>query len=201
MASSASSTARFRSATDFPQGIQELERSQGEALYQEMRDCLVFTNRSRAQLIRRNSEHKDKTLALREKISHFQSLIDQLQNQKQEQLQQKESIIDQLAAEMAELHSQMGLLSEAFEAVGDPESEMQRHWGQISFPQRFMRLIKAVKTLMQWWHRQDDSPDSLEGGSPVVVIDSEDDDDGQDRRDRPQLYSDQASINRSLLDR
>lgn len=199
MASSTSGTARFRSATDFPKSIQEMERPQGESLYQEMRDCLIFTNRSRAQLTRRNSEHKDKTLALREKISHFQSLIDQLQNQKQAQLQQKESIINQLAAEMAEMHSQMGLLSEAFDAVGDPESEMQRHWGQISFPQRFLRLIKAVKALMQWWHSQDDDRDLPESGSPVVTIDPEDD--RQNRRDHPQLYSDQASINRSLLDK
>ncbi|MGB3295710.1 MAG: hypothetical protein WBB01_22225 [Phormidesmis sp.] len=199
MASSPSSTARFRSATDFPQSIQELERSQGEAIYEEMRDCLIFTNRSRAQLVRRNSEHKDKTLELRAKVGHFQELINQLQSQKQVQLQQKADLIDQLAAEMAEMHSQMGLLSEAFEAVGDPESEMQQHWGLISFPQRFMRLIKAVKSLMQWWHSQDDSQDRLAEGSPVVITDAEAEDE-QDRRDRPQLYSDQASINRSLLD-
>ncbi|MEO0456835.1 MAG: hypothetical protein AAF152_09660 [Cyanobacteria bacterium P01_A01_bin.114] len=208
MVSSASNTARFRSATEFPKSIQSLERERADDLYEEMRDCLIFTNRSRAQLIRRNTEHKDTTLKLRERIKHFQSLIDQLRNQKQAQLQEKEILITQLANEMAEMGSQLDTLSEAFDAVGDPESVVQQHWGYVSFPSRFMRLIKAVKTLMQWWKRQDDDNNSLSSNSrhdgippvlPSAKVTTEIDE--QDKRERPQMYTDQASINRSLLDR
>ncbi|MEO1401939.1 MAG: hypothetical protein AAFV72_11915 [Cyanobacteria bacterium J06635_1] len=208
MASSAHNTARFRSATEFPKSIQSLERERADNLYEEMRDCLIFTNRSRAQLIRRNAEHKDTTLQLRSRIKHFQSLIDQLQNQKQAQLQEKEVLITQLATEMAEMGSQLDTLSEAFDAVGDPEVMVKQHWGYVSFPSRFMRLIKAVKALMQWWKRQDDDHTSLDNnalnnGSPPALssegMGAEVDE--QDKRDRPQMYTDQASINRSLLDR
>jgi hypothetical protein len=53
---------RFRSATEFPKTIKPLDPSEAEQLYVEMRDCLIFTNRSRAQLLRRNEEHKRNTL-------------------------------------------------------------------------------------------------------------------------------------------
>ncbi len=195
-----STTARFRSATDFPKNAQTLEREQADALYQEMRDCLIFTNRSRAQLVRRNTEHKDKTLQLRDRITHFQSLIDQLQAQKQTQLQEKQDIIAQLASEMTQMGAQLDTLSEAFDAVGDPEAEARDHWGYVSFPQRFMKLIKAVKVLMQWWHsKDDDSPSLRDQSHPAELVDGSDSE--QDKRDRPHLYTDQASVNRSLLDR
>lgn len=196
MASSASDTDRFRSATEFPKTIQGLAHQQADTLYAEMRDCLIFTNRSRAQLIRRNTEHKDTTLQLRERIRHFQSLIDQLQTQKQTQLQQKEVLIAQLASEMAEMGTQLDVLSDAFDAVGDPEAMVQTHWGYVAFPGRFLQLVKAVKAVILWWKQRDEDADRLSGEQqPVLPGDSE-----ADRRDRPQLYTDQASINRSLLD-
>ncbi|NJM96253.1 MAG: hypothetical protein HC800_02745 [Phormidesmis sp. RL_2_1] len=90
MASLAPDTARFRPATDFPKEIRTIEPDQANALYVEMRDCLIFTNRSRAQLVRRNTEHKEKTLALRSHINTLQSLIEQLKAQKQNQIQEQE---------------------------------------------------------------------------------------------------------------
>ncbi|MBE9077241.1 hypothetical protein IQ241_08025 [Romeria aff. gracilis LEGE 07310] len=196
MASSASDTARFRSATEFPKSIQGLGHEQANTLYAEMRDCLVFTNRSRAQLIRRNTEHKDTTLQLRERIRHFQGLIDQLQNQKLAQLQEKELLIAQLASEMAEMGAQLDVLSDAFDAVGDPEAMVQTHWGYVAFPGRFLQLVKAVKAVILWWKRKDEDGELLRGDpQPALPSDNE-----EDRRDRPQLYTDQASINRSLLD-
>ena len=194
MTSSSSNTTRFRSATEFPKSIDALESQQASVLYEEMRDCLIFTNRSRAQLIRRNVQHKDTTLQLRDRINHFQSLIDQLQNQKQSQLQAKEALIAQLSEEMGQMGAQLDTLSAAFDAVGNIEAETQTSWGSLIFPRRFLNLLQAVKSLMQWWQQQDDDrthPVELTGN----IIDE------QDRRDRPQLYSDQASNNRSLLDR
>ena len=201
MAASASNTARFRSATDFPKDIQTLEKEAILLTYAEMRECLIFTNRSRAQLIRRNTEHKEKTDHLRQTVAHLQGLINQLQTQKQSQLQAREEIIAQLGSEVTEMTHQINQLSDAFEAVGDLEAEAQTHWGHLMFPSRIVKLLQAVKSLMQWWHRQDDSP-TLNGSNDdntlaaeVTMIDEE------HRRNYPHLYTDQASINRDLLDR
>ncbi|KPQ35476.1 MAG: Baculovirus polyhedron envelope protein, PEP, C terminus [Phormidesmis priestleyi Ana] len=194
MAASTTDTQRFRSATDFPQQIQTLEREQANALYAEMRECLIFTNRSRAQLVRRNTEHKDKTLQLRDKIGNLQGLINQLQTQKQTQLAEREAIITQLAGEMQEMDAQLNTLSQAFDAVGDVESEAQSQWGRLLFPKRILSLLKAVKALMQWY-KKDETPEITGGAIEIEVIDEE------HRRDYPHQYTDQASINRDLLDR
>ncbi len=185
---------RFRSATEFPSHTCTLERDQVDALYTEMRDCLIFTNRSRAQLIRRNTEHKDKALKLRDNVSHLQSLINQLQAQKQTQIAERETIIAQLAGEMQAMDAQLNTLSEAFDAVGDMESEAETHWGQLVFPMRIMRLLKAVKTLMQWYKRGDNAELTGEAVEMTII-------DEQHRRDYPHKYTDQASINRDVLDR
>lgn len=187
-------TERFRSATEFPQQIQTLEREQAKALYAEMRDCLIFTNRSRAQLVRRNTEHKEKTLQLRGNINHLQSLINQLQMQKQAQLSEREAIIAQLAGEMQEMDAQLSVLSEAFDAVGDMESEAQTHWGRLVFPMRIMRLIQAVKALMTWY-KKDETPEITGAVIYPTRVDE------QHKRDYPEQYTDQASVNRDLLDR
>jgi hypothetical protein len=194
MATSSPQPNRFRPATDFPQQISTLEREDADSLYVEIRKCLIFTNQSRGQLIRRNTEHKDKALKLRGDLGHLQGLIDQLQAQKQMQLAEKETIIAQLAEQMMEINEQIGTLSEAFDAVGDVEGEAQAQWGRLLFPTRIMRLLKAVKALMQWYKK--DEPASLSDG--VIEIDIIDE---QHRRDYPHQYTDQASINRDSLNR
>jgi hypothetical protein len=55
MPSTKSNPERFRSATEFPRTLQGLESAEAEKLYLEMRDCLIFTNRSRSQLMRHNN--------------------------------------------------------------------------------------------------------------------------------------------------
>ncbi|MGB3766603.1 MAG: hypothetical protein WA947_08585 [Phormidesmis sp.] len=190
--------ARFRSATDFPKNIQELDSMQASSTYEEMRDCLIFTNRSRAQLLRRNSEHKETTLQLRDRLTHFQNLIDQLKNQKQAQLIEKEALINQLAEEMTEMSTQLGVLSNAFNEVGDVEAEAQTHWGQLVFPARIVRLLRAVRSVMLWWNQRDGQ--SLPEDSDVVEIVHANATEA-DKQDQPQMHSDQASTGRYLLDR
>lgn len=202
MAAASSKTARFRSATDFPLKIESLDKEQTALLYAEMRECLIFTNKSRGQLIRRNTEHKDKVVNLRANIIHLQGLINQLQTQKQSQLKDREALIAQLSSEVTDMNTQLNTLSEAFESVGDLEADAETHWGRLMFPQRILKLLQAVRSLMQWWHRQDDSrpltdnqtTPSLEGAEVNLI-------DEQHRRDYPHLYTDQASVNRDLLDR
>jgi hypothetical protein len=196
MTASSQNAARFRPATDFPKTVSTLAPEEVVVLYDEMRECLLFTNRSRGQLIRRNSEHKEKAVALRSCIGTLQGLIDQLQSQKQNQLQESETIIAQLASEMREMDSQLNTLSQAFDAVGDIESEAQSQWGRLLFPTRIMALLKAVRSLMQWY-KKDDKP-TLGPDAAIVEVGTVDE---QHRRDYPEQYTDQASINRDLLDR
>lgn len=190
--------ARFRSVTDFPKHIQDLEQLQANSLYEEMRSCLIFTNRSRAQLVRRNAEHKETTLELRARINHFQDLIDRLKNQKQAQLLEKEALINQLATEMSEMSSQLGVLSEAFNEVGDIESEGETHWGHLIFPSRLMGLLRAVRSVMLWWNQRDGEALPEESDAVEIIHQTATE---TDKRDQPQMYSDQASTGRSLLDR
>ena len=194
---SASNAARFRPATDFPKDIKTLEKAQADAMYEEMRACLIFTNRSRGQLIRRNAEHKGNVTELKSRIENLQGLINQLQVEKQGQLQSREAVIAQLANEMEEMSGQLNTLSHAFDAVGDIETEAQNQWGRLLFPNRIMRLLSAVKSLMQWWRTQDNS-EFEDTRSPAELVGDADE---QDKRDHPERYTDQASINRSLLDR
>ena len=174
-----------------------MDRQAADALYVEMRECLIFTNRSRSQLNRRNVEHKDKALALKSKIDSLQGLINQLQTQKQSQLQEREHIIAQLASEMEDMSGQLNTLSEAFDSVGDLEDEAQPQWGRMLFPSRVMKLLAAVKSVMQWWRTQEKS-EFEDTSHPAELVGEIDE---QDRLDHPERYTDQASINRSLLDR
>jgi hypothetical protein len=60
MLSSNSRTERFRSAAEFPRTLQGVESDKSEKLFLEMRDCLVFTNRSQSQLMRHNNGDRGK---------------------------------------------------------------------------------------------------------------------------------------------
>ncbi|HEY9878660.1 MAG TPA: hypothetical protein V6D29_09410 [Leptolyngbyaceae cyanobacterium] len=195
---------RFRSATEFPKTIQALDRPEADALYEEMRNCLIFTNRSRAQLVRRNQEYKDKTGLLKEDVQRLQSMIQKLAVEKQQTLQEKESIISDLETEMTKMASHLDELSVAFDAIADVETAEQTQWSFVALPGRFFRFVKAVRAVVSWW--RSDRPDDLPPASAPTPAQptlgpSEAEDEDEDRFDRPQMYTDQASINRSLLDR
>ena len=202
MAGSQPSSDRFRSATEFPKSVQTLERSKADALYEEMRGCLIFTNRSRAQLIRRNEEHKTKTGLLKQDVQRLQGMIRQLAAEKQQIAQTKQDIIQALEAEMTTMASHLDELSVAFDDIADVETAEQTQWSFMALPRRFFRFLRAVKAVVLWWRseRPDDSP-SLPSASQSAALPGEAIDEDEDRRDRPQMYTDQASINRSLLDR
>lgn len=205
MAQSEKSTARFRSATEFPQSVQNMERAEADALYVEMRDCLIFTNRSRSQLVRRNQEHKEKAIVLQEDVQRLQRIISQLTSEKQLITQTNQNIIQALEAEMATMSSHLDELSGAFDDIADVETAGQAQWGFMAAPSRFFRFLRAVKAIVLWW--REERSDDADGGAafsakpdasalPGEVIDED-----QDRIDHPQMYTDQASVNRSLLDR
>ncbi|MEB3295096.1 MAG: hypothetical protein VKJ24_18215 [Synechococcales bacterium] len=189
MASQNSSTARFRPATEFPKTIASLNPEQAEQLYGEMRDCLIFTNRSRAQLMRRNGEHKTTIVQLRSDLGSLQSSINQLNLAEQERLAEKQQIITALSQQLGTMTDRLDQLSLAFDDVASIESPM----GVMSLPNRFTKFWQALKALIIWWREEQDD------GTTIVPLPSRAELEA-DRAENPQMYTDPASVQRSLRD-
>jgi hypothetical protein len=190
---SAEPTARFRSATEFPKTIEQLAPTESGQLYAEMRECLIFTNRSRSQLIRRNEEHKQSVFKLKSDIIRLQELISQLTVEKETQLSNKQAVIAELTHEMKTMTSHLDQLSIAFEDVKDVNGAMSA----MAIPGKFARFWQALKALIVWWRDEyGDDPSTVAALPPTSPKPPSE----QDRRDNPQMYTDPASMQRSERD-
>ncbi|ABB57334.1 hypothetical protein [Synechococcus elongatus] len=181
-------TARFRPASDFPRSITGLKQEKAEAIYLELRDCLIFTNRSRGQLTRRNQEYKNKAMQLQSDVQRLQSLIEKLEVDKLQIEASKRQVISELQAEFATVSQHLDELSSAFDEIQDFENLLKSPTGLISATPRLIKFLRRIVTIVRFWRRPDDSQPTLTGTE-------------QDRRDRPQMYDDPESNGRSLLDR
>ncbi|GAB4235858.1 MAG: hypothetical protein Kow00121_63300 [Elainellaceae cyanobacterium] len=204
MTTSDKTAARFRSATEFPKQIENLNAAEIVALYGEMRECLIFTNRSRAQLIRRNEEHKQSALQLKTDVERLQTYIHQLKLEKEEQAGDNRRIISALEQELGSMAGHLDKLSDAFDTVSDLDNPQQSQWGFLATPGRFFSFLRAIKAIVLWWREERDDGNSVTSGtsSPQLPGDSPANLDLEDdRRMNPQMYTDSASQGRSLLDR
>ena len=192
---------RFRSATEFPKSIESVEQAEANTLYMEMRDCLIFTNRSRSQLLRRNEEHKQTALQLKSDIHRMQGLISQLTLEKTQITESNRQIVTELQQEMSTMASHLDELSDAFGVVADFEDPQQSGMGLLAAPGRFFRFLRAVKAIVLWWRKDDPETNALPSETHPPKAPFPDDPSFEDRRENPQMYSDPASQNRSLLDR
>jgi methyl-accepting chemotaxis protein len=191
MATSNHPTERFRSATDFPKTVEHLSASDVSQLYVEMRDCLIFTNRSRSQLVRRNEEHKQTVVTLRSDVARFQQLVSQLAQEKQVLTQNNQDVVAALEQELNTMTSHLDQISQAFKEVEDIGSPM----GAMAFPSRFNRFWRALRALITWWREENDGVNS--GALPPASSLSLNQ---EDRQEKPQMHSDPASVQRSLRD-
>jgi len=205
MPASDQTPARFRSATEFPRTIDNLNHSDANNLYEEMRECLIFTNRSRGQLLRRNEEHKQSTLQLKADVERLQALINQLKLEKQQLIQDNQIVISELEREIGSMTGHLDRLSAAFEPVSeDLEDTTRMYWSFINLPKRFLDFIRTVKAVVLSWREENNNDTSIAPitspsipklpGTTEIETDS-------DRKDKPQMYTDPASIGRDLLDR
>lgn len=206
MATSKEPAARFRSATEFPRTIENLDQTKANDLYTEMRECLIFTNRSRSQLVRRNEQHKQTALSLKSDIERLQGLINQLSVEKEQITANNRQIISELQQEMGTMVGHLDQLSDVFDIVADVDNPQQAEWSILAFPGRFTRFLRAIKAIVLWWREEqnpeDNSPDRANQTISVSHTPLPNDPTlEQDRRDNPQMYSDPASEGRSLLDR
>ncbi|MGH2413542.1 MAG: hypothetical protein ACRDEA_07595 [Microcystaceae cyanobacterium] len=206
MSTSDRTSARFRSATEFPRTVDHLSSPDANKLYGEMRDCLIFTNRSRAQLLRRNKEHKEFTLQLKADVERLQILINKLTIEKQQLVQSNQNIVSELEHEISAMTTHLDRLSTAFDPVSeDLENPTQMYWNFLALPRRFLDFIRTVKAVVLSWREErgndlDGTGNTpVLGGSPPQLPSASESDD--ERRKRPQMYTDTASINRDLLDR
>ncbi|MBF1999198.1 MAG: hypothetical protein IGS38_00565 [Synechococcales cyanobacterium M58_A2018_015] len=195
-----SSSARFRSATEFPKTIASLERAEAEQLYREMRDCLIFTNRSRAQLLRRNEEHKQSALQLKADVAKMQQLIQELGLEKQQIIASNQQVVAELTHQMQTMARHLDQLAEAFDGIADCNPD-QSPMNWLAQPGRFMRFIKAIKAIVLFWRDDDLNPGATLPPAPLSPLPPTPADVEADRKEHPQMYQDPASINRSLLDR
>lgn len=188
-----SSPERFRSATEFPQSIASLDRPDADALYEEMRACLIFTNRSRSQQIRRKEQYKSTAMELQSDVARLQTLIQQLATEKEGIAQSQRETIRSLEQELGQMSGKLDRFSKAFDDVEALKGTMDI----MADPGRFLRFWQALRDLIFWW-RDVENPDTPYEPAvktlPPEAID-------QDRKDNPQMHDDRASINRSLLDR
>lgn len=202
MRSSDSPSDRFRSATEFPKAINTLDPVQANALYQEMRDCLIFTNRSRSQLLRRNEEHKQSAIQLRTDVQRLQNMLAQLKTEKEQLADSNRQIVTELDREITTMAGHLDQLSKAFDAVADIDSPGQSQWGYLATPGRFFNFLRAIKAIVLWWREEKgQEPATIEvksSVSPPMLSSAEIE---EDKREKPQMYTDSASQGRSLLDR
>ncbi|NEO34657.1 MAG: hypothetical protein F6K36_30580 [Symploca sp. SIO3C6] len=192
--------ARFRSATEFPKTVESLDLSDANTLYMEMRECLVYTNRSQAQLRRWNNQHKKDKLQLKETTVRLQSMIQKLTAEKQQLTAEHQELVSNLEVEITTMGTYLDRLSEAFEPFSDIDTPEQTKWHFVSLPGRFFQFLRAVRSIVMWWRDENELPAAKEKEEAAQLPLSQTDVDN-DMRDRPQMYSDPASVNRSLLDR
>jgi hypothetical protein len=193
---------RFRPATDFPKDVSRLQRAELERIYLEMRECLVFTNRSRGQLLRRNEEHKQTSLQLRADVAKLQGSIQKLAQEKQQLAASSQALLQGMEQELMAMGKRLDTLSSAFDAVADVETADRMQWSFLTLPQRFLNFLNAVRSIVNWWREEQSieaTPSSPALPSKTHKLTPEEE--AQHRRDHPEQYTDVASVQKSLLDR
>ncbi|WP_448604169.1 hypothetical protein [Thermoleptolyngbya sp.] len=193
---------RFRPATDFPKAVSQLQRVELERTYLEMRECLIFTNRSRGQLIRRNEEHKQTSLQLRADVAKLQASIQKLAQEKQQLAASSQDLIQGMEQELMAMGDRLETLSSAFDAVADVETAERMQWSFLTLPQRFLNFLNAVRSIVNWWREEQGiettpSQPALPPAKRKLTPEEE----AIDRRENPHLYTDTASVQRANLDR
>jgi hypothetical protein len=193
---------RFRPATDFPKDVSRLQRDELERTYLEMRECLVFTNRSRGQLLRRNEEHKQTSLQLRADVVKLQVSIQKLAQEKQQLAASSQALLQGMEQELMAMGDRLETLSSAFDAVADVETAERMQWSFLTLPQRFLNFLNAVRSIVNWWREEQGieatpSQPALPPAKRKLTPEEE----AIDRRENPHLYTDTASVQRANLDR
>lgn len=188
--------ARFRSAADFPKTIENVSSAEARQVYEEMRASLIFSNRSRAQLLRRNQEHKQSALTLKADVERLHGFINQLALEKHQLADNNQFIVSQLEQEMGKMSNHLNELTQVFDEVSDVQNESQTQWDFVTLPGRFFKFLRAVGAIVSWWKEENPTEEIKPASVPQLPTQASTE---ADRKARPQMHTDPASVNRSLL--
>jgi hypothetical protein len=128
--------------------------------------------------------------------------IQKLSQEKQQLAASSQELLRGMEQELMAMGSRLETLSSAFDAVADVETADRMQWSFLTLPQRFLNFLNAVRGIVNWWREEQ----GIEPTPPQPVLPSAEpkltpEEEAQKRKDDSQMYTDQASVGRSLLDR
>lgn len=183
----------YRSVTEFPRHTEKLSREELEAAYQDLRSTYRNLGISRGQLVRRQTEAKERIMGMNRDLQHLKQTLQKVEEEKlrlQDSLvhsvelrKQLQSWGDELATEVDELTAKMAATTRLFEEFEAVYEEVSQDNNVLSFWERLRRLLAAAQRLLST---------DLEDLKPKKMITQEKEEwmDGGTRQN-----------NRSLLDR
>ncbi len=182
-----------------PPPFRQVAMEQIEPLYQQMRDAIIAQRYRKIQL--ENQELRAQLAQWQEEKGQLQELLSRSALEKVQSTDQERQTILELQEESAIMGSRLDELVEAFEQV-DNGSGGQWNFMAMAAPYKLIRFREALKGIVDWWQSDDDElPPSSQSTSLPPTPPTSPRQIEQDRRDRPQLHDDPASMGRSLLDR
>jgi chromosome segregation ATPase len=148
----------YRSVSEFPLTIDQLDRPELEAVYQDLRKEYKSLTTSRGQLVRRNTEMKTNLVAVQQRADKLQAAIARLNAEKQSlqgTLAHSEDVRqylqkwgDDLAVQVDDLSTQLRVTTNMLEEFETAYEEVQTSTGFLSLGERFFRLLQAAKRLL-----------------------------------------------------
>ena len=183
----------YRSVSEFPLHTADLPREELESAYHDLRGTYKNLNQSRAQLVRRQQETKEKVAAISTSLKHLNQTLAKVQQEKLqlqqalshsfEQRRQLETWGEELTQEVKDLTEQVDATAQLLGEFEGVYEEVSQSTNVLSLGQRFWRLIQAARRLL--------TTDISTLKTPPRVIEEPDPITSESPRD----------INRSLLDR
>lgn len=182
----------YRSVSEFPLHTADLPREELESAYHDLRGTYKNLNQSRAQLVRRQQETKERVTAISTKLNHLHQTLAKVQQEKLqlqqalshslEKREQLQAWGNDLDREVNELTQQVNATARLLGEFEDVYEEVSQSTNILSLGQRFWRLIQAARRLLTT-----DLSDLKPGPHPP----------------EPDLFSSESprDINRKLLDR
>lgn len=148
----------YRSVSEFPKNPSELSREDLESAYQDLRSTYKNLNQSRAQLVRRQQETKEKVAAISTSLDHLNQTLAKVRQEKLqlqqalnhsfEKRRQLETWGNDLDREVNELTQQVNATARLLGEFEEVYEEVSQSTNILSLGQRFWRLIQAARRLL-----------------------------------------------------
>ena len=149
----------YRSVTEFPLHLDQLDRGALEEHYQDLRSTYGSLTKSRGQLVRRQTEAKAKVAELQKSLKQLNAAIAKAQDEKQklqsslahnEKLRQQiQNWGDDLAGELDDVNAKMAATTKVLGEFEEAYEQIQAEPGILSLAKRFTLLVQAINRLLK----------------------------------------------------